>query len=199
MWLLSWTHTCVLYVRKPRLIKIITETLFSFTISVTSSPSTNRNFWQLSPWQRTHNIWHTFQDYIYITNTCNSRFTSLNLLQTSIFHYQNNIPNSEFRGYITDNFLLSFTWVSTLLLHTQRYTKFEVPCQTLRSVPIRGVRLSLNKRKSRDHFHCQLFTRTNFPLRVRYMRNMHGYLKLTNWEESSVQCRPVVRICPPAT
>jgi hypothetical protein len=99
-------YTCVLYVRKPHLIKIITETLLSFTFSMTRSPNTYRNFWQLSPWQRTHNIWHTFQDYIYTTNTSNSRFTSLNLLHTSIFPYQNNIPNSEFRGYITDNFLL---------------------------------------------------------------------------------------------
>ena len=161
MWLLSWTYTCVLYVRKPHLIKTITETLLSFTISMTRSPSINRNFWQLSPWQRTHNIWNTFHAYIYITNTSTSRFTSLNLLQNSIFPYQNNIPNSEFRGYITDNFLLSFTCVSTLLLHTlfisQRYSKFKVPCQTLRNVPIRGVRPNINKRKSRDRL--SLYTR----------------------------------------
>jgi hypothetical protein len=46
----DYYHTCVLYVRKPHLIKIITETLLSFTISMTRSPRTYRNFWQLSPW-----------------------------------------------------------------------------------------------------------------------------------------------------
>jgi len=176
----DYYHQCtrVLYVRIPHLIKIITETLLSFTISMTRRPSTNRNFWQLSPWQRTHNICHTFQDYIYITKSSNSRFTSLNLFQTSIFPYQTNIPNSEFRGYITDNFLPSFTRVSTLLLNTQliisqRYTKFKVACQTLSNVSTRGVRPNTNKRKSRDRLSLPLVHTYKLPItRFRYIRNM---------------------------